>query len=113
MSDTPDLPKIRQKIDPYPLYKVILLLYSTRYKIQHNNIYIVGLLYLPNMEVIKGKKVKIVTLNYFETKQNDIIKRQYRVSIAPKMIESLEMKAKDKLKVWVNKEKKQIRIKKS
>ena len=59
------------------------------------------------------KKSKIVTLNYYETKQNELTKRQYRVTLPPKMVESLDMKAKDKLKVWVNKEKKQIRIKKS
>ena len=56
------------------------------------------------------KKSKIVTLNYFQSKAG---KRQYRITIPPKMIESLIWKAKDKLKVWVNKEKKQIRIKKS
>ena len=62
---------------------------------------------------MEGKKVKIVTLNYFETKQNGLIKRQYRVTIAPKAIESLELKAHDKLKVWVNKAKKQIRMTKA
>lgn len=64
------------------------------------------------MDKEEKKKSKIITLNYYETKQNGLTKRQFRVTLPPKMIESLEMKAKDKLKVWVNKEKKQVRIRK-
>lgn len=61
------------------------------------------------MDKKSEKKSKIVTLNYFQSKAG---KRQYRVTIPPKMVESLEWKAQDKVKVWVNREKKQIRIKK-
>ena len=55
------------------------------------------------------KKSKVVALNYFKSKEG---KKQYRITIPPKMIEeALGWRAKDKLKVWINKEKKQIRIK--
>ena len=57
------------------------------------------------------KKSKIATLNYFKSKEG---KKQYRITVSPKMIEEdLGWQSKDKLKVWVNKEKKQVRIKKS
>jgi hypothetical protein len=54
------------------------------------------------------KKSKVASLNYFISKEK---KKQYRITLPPKMVKSLGWKPKDKLKVWVNKEKKQIRIK--
>ncbi len=75
--------------------------------IRLNNIYIVGLLSISNMD--KKKRSKIATLNYFKSREG---KRQCRVSIPPKFVEELGWKPKEKLKVWIFKEKKQIRIKK-
>ena len=81
---------------------------TTKHTIHYLSIYIVGLLYISNMD---KKKSKIVALNLFESKKTG--KKQYRVTITPKFIQSLGWKAKDKLKVWVNKEKRQTRINKS
>jgi hypothetical protein len=58
------------------------------------------------------KKSKNITLNYSETKQNNLKKRQYKITIPAKMIDYLGWKAKDILKVWINR-KKHIEMRKS
>lgn len=57
------------------------------------------------------KKSKRITLNYHETIQDNKSKRQYKITLPVKMVDILEWKAKDKLKVWLN-NKKHIEIRK-
>ena len=49
------------------------------------------------------KKSKIVTLHYYETKQNNKTKRQYKITLPAKLIDILHWKPGDRLKAFINK----------
>ncbi len=57
----------------------------------------------------KGKNIK---LYYYETEQDGLKKRQYRLTLPAKMIDKLGWEAGDTLKVWTHAKKPQIEIRK-
>ena len=48
------------------------------------------------------KKSKNVTLNYYETKQDNLKKRQYKITLPVKLVDEVGWKPKDRLHVFVN-----------
>ena len=59
------------------------------------------------------KKSKTVKLNYHETTQNGLKKRQYKLTLPNKIIDRLGWKKGDNLKVWKHRKKPQIEIRKT
>jgi len=57
------------------------------------------------------KRSKLVILNYYENKQGNLIKKQYKITLPKPLIDQLKWEKGDILKIWIN-NKKHLEIRK-